>query len=308
MPKLFRARFVCLLLFVATVGFASVTTYPTLAAWSANASQVTVIDFSGYTPSSGVVYLASPLNISGVKFQATSYFAIVGAGYTCCHIIAPNAPFTLYEESGAAGADEKITLPPNVTAISFRTTNGCEPNCTQTGGTIQLKLSDGTILTVNDAPGGHGEFVGFTSTVAISSIILASGGNPGNNYIALADFRFGTAYYTTQTSLDVCRRLVNPGQPVCFSTQTNYVTRAGTFSVDDGMVNFIDELTNTSIGTAPVNGHGVAYLCLPITHDVEVYARYSDMVDYDGRPSTSNEVPVFVSPTGVYPGCLLHAY
>jgi hypothetical protein len=199
-----------------------------------------------------------------------------------------------------------------VTAISFRIANGCEPQalgCGPNGGTINMLLSDGTLLTISDTPGGHGEFIGFTSTVAITTITIGSHGNSNNqNYLELADFRFGTALYSTITSLDVCRRLVNPGQPVCFSTNTSYVTRQGTFSVDDGMVNFIDELTNTSIGTAPVNGHGVAYLCLPITHDVEVYAKYTDMVDYDGKPSTSNEVPVFVSATGVYPGCLLHAY
>lgn len=305
----------CLLLMLAAAcSFASVTVYPDLASWNANVSQVTTIDFSGFAPSSGVAFVG-PVTISGVTFQPSPVqFAnlyVDGAGYQCCHITAPGAPFTLFEQNKNDGPAMLITLPPNVTAISFRVANGCEPvdgfHClTPNGGTIKVSLSDGTTLTVQDVPGGAGRFVGFTSPIPISSISISTTGNLNNNWAELASFRFGSALFSTRTSLDVCRRQVNPGQPVCFSSLTSDVTKGGLFPVDDGTITFIDELSRRTLGTANVNQHGVAYLCLPINQPVEVYARYADHDDYDGRPSVSNEVPVFTSATGVFPGCLIH--
>ena len=131
----------------------------------------------------------------------------------------------------------------------------------------------------------------------------------------------------TSTKISACKQLVDPGQPVCFTTQTyaypNWYTAV---AVTSGQVCFFDEFSGP-LGCAPVNRFGQAQICLPITADVDVSAfffpeeRKASGVSTNTptaldclAPSHSLEVAVFVTSDpppapqyfpGTHPGCLI---
>ena len=125
----------------------------------------------------------------------------------------------------------------------------------------------------------------------------------------------------TSTSLSVCKQLVDPGQPVCFTSQTvAFLPPIGVVPVHEGEVCFYDEFSGP-LGCEDVNRFGQAQICLPITSDVDVSAFYDPYGDNNdsGIPggilirSHSTEKAVFVTsdpgpPTyvpGTHPGCLI---
>ena len=124
----------------------------------------------------------------------------------------------------------------------------------------------------------------------------------------------------TSTTLNVCKQLVDPGQPVCFTSQTiAFVPQLGPVPVNQGEVCFFDEFSGP-LGCEDVNRFGQAQVCLPITSDVDVSAFYSPYTDGGGGAlggilirSHSTEKAVFVTsdpgpPTyvpGTHPGCLI---
>jgi hypothetical protein len=125
----------------------------------------------------------------------------------------------------------------------------------------------------------------------------------------------------TSTSLSVCKQLVDPGQPVCFTSQTiAFTPNNGPVAVPEGEVCFFDEFSG-ELGCVDVNRFGQAQICLPITADVDVSAFYDPYGDNNNTgvgnfflvPSHSTEKAVFVTsdpgpPTyfpGTHPGCLI---
>ena len=124
----------------------------------------------------------------------------------------------------------------------------------------------------------------------------------------------------TSTTLNVCKQLVDPGQPVCFTSQTiAFIPLLGPVPVHEGEVCFFDEFSGP-LDCVDVNFLGQAQLCPLITADVDVTAFYVPYADGGGGipsgiliPSHSLEKAVFVTsdpgpPTyvpGTHPGCLI---
>ena len=126
----------------------------------------------------------------------------------------------------------------------------------------------------------------------------------------------------TSTSLSVCKQLVDPGQPVCFTSQTvAFLPPIGVVPVYEGEVCFFDEFSGP-LDCVDVNRFGQAQICLPITADVDVAAFYDPYGDNDATgalggiliPSHSLEKAVFVTSDpppapqyfpGTHPGCLI---
>jgi len=145
--------------------------------------------------------------------------------------------------------------------------------------------------------------------------------------LSAASFAQGPPVFTS-TTISVCKQLVDPGQPVCFTTQTvafvNFLTAV---PVEKGQVCFFDEFSGP-ITCVPVNRFGQAQVCLPVTADMDVSAVFipvalgppgsavTNINPVLGRllPSTSLEKAVFVTSDpppapqyfpGTHPGCLI---
>jgi len=78
---------------------------------------------------------------------------------------------------------------------------------------------------------------------------------------------------TTISLYPGCRQLVQPGQQDCFVAKVyEYYPTGGLGVVDEGIVFFIDNNTNSVLGTASLNSYGYAVGCFKIKFDVDVYA------------------------------------
>jgi len=140
----------------------------------------------------------------------------------------------------------------------------------------------------------------------------------------------GTSFATgrpvfTSTTISVCKQLVDPGQPVCFTTQTiAFYSFSNYGPVWSGQVCFFDEFSGP-LDCVPVNRFGQAQICLPVTADMDVSAVFIPDNDHNELtpntqpdcfllPSHSLEKAVFVTSDpppapqyfpGTHPGCLI---
>lgn len=119
----------------------------------------------------------------------------------------------------------------------------------------------------------------------------------------------------TSTTISACKQLVDPGQPVCFTTQTLSHPAQQLPRPVHGCIQFLDEFSGELTGCIDVNRFGQAQVCLPVVGDMDVFAVFYPANDDDevDLASHSKEVAVFLttdpgSPKyfpGTHPGCLI---
>jgi hypothetical protein len=167
---------------------ASIIVYTDRASFTAATSSLTTIDFNGIAPANSYnAYGTGPLTLSGVTFTGNGSMYIIDPGY--------------YGFSyGGGGFLNSDYNPPN-TVMAASLPSGTTAFGTDYGGlfsggstTFVITLSTGdtvTATTTKSVQGGSLDFVGITSTTAITSVSLAMPDSP--YYNAIDNFSFGTA-------------------------------------------------------------------------------------------------------------------
>jgi PEP-CTERM motif-containing protein len=174
-------------LFVAAMAANADAIYTSESAFDAATSGLTVIGFDGLAPSGSFTsYGAGPLTLDGVSFTGNGSMFVIDPGF-----YGSSYSHQVLNSDYATSAVNTIMAAslPNVTAVAF-----------DFGGllggpvTFNVTLSDGftTPITTSDSlSGGDLSFVGFTSSVPLTSISLDMPDAP--NYNAVAEFTTGTA-------------------------------------------------------------------------------------------------------------------
>jgi hypothetical protein len=176
-----------LLLGFAVQAPASVMTYSNLADFQAATTGVTTIDFNGIAATgSYVAYGTGPLSLSGVTFNSNGSMFVIDPGFYG----------SSYAGGGFLNSDyatvNTITaaLPSPVTALAMEFGG-------LFGGPVDFtfNFSDGSSVSGSSAASIIGgtplAFIGFTSTVAITSASISMPDTP--NYNAIDNFRFGNS-------------------------------------------------------------------------------------------------------------------
>jgi len=170
---------------------ASVTTYATRTAFDAVAAGITTIGFEGIAPTDGFTGFGNgaSLTLSGVTFAAHSgvYLYVNSSTY-----YAVNDPPAYDLGSGdyllagsGAPASISITLPAPVTAVAFNF--GTFDDATSQ---ITISLAPGGDVLTSSAPYPTNTFVGFTSSVPLSSLQITVTAGNRRDTLTLDNFSF----------------------------------------------------------------------------------------------------------------------
>jgi hypothetical protein len=163
--------------------------YQDRASFNAASTNRTVVDFEGLAPSStSFAYFPTPpgLTLSGANFNIGNPLPGDGLNPTGKDFYAPTiypSDFLVPSASTRNGTDLDITLPGGFTAIGLDLGSF-------NGGTFTFLLSTGDTFTETPASFGGESFIGFTSTVPITSLRISIA---GRDVPVLDNFTFGAA-------------------------------------------------------------------------------------------------------------------
>lgn len=177
-----------LLLGFAAQSQASVMTYSNLAGFQAATTGITTIDFNGIAAAGSFVnYGTGPLSLSGVTFNSNGDMFVIDPGFYGSAYAGGGFLNSDYATSGVNTITAALPGPVTALAMEFGGLFG-PVNFTfdfsdgsSISGSSTASLSGGTPLT----------FIGFTSTVAITSISMTMPDSP--NYNAIDNFQLGNA-------------------------------------------------------------------------------------------------------------------
>jgi hypothetical protein len=165
---------------------ADIVVFTDKAVFSAAASGLTTIDFNGIAPENSLVQYTPPvLTLSGVEFTGWSRMYVIDPGFYGFSY--PGAGFLHVDRGSSVSV---TSLPAGTTAV------GTDYGGLFAGGdaTFSVTLSTGDIFnfaTDKSIAGGSLAFLGFTSTVPISSLEFRMPNEPTFN--AIDNFVFGSA-------------------------------------------------------------------------------------------------------------------
>lgn len=178
-----------LLLGFAVQAPASVMTYSNLADFQAAATGVTTIDFNGIAAAGSFVgYGTGPLSLSGVTFNSNGSMFVIDPGYYSSSYAGGGFLNSDFSTSGVNTITAALPSPVTALAMEFGGLFGGPVDFT-------FSFSDGSSVSGSSAASIIGgtplAFIGFTSTVAITSASISMPDSP--NYNAIDNFRFGNS-------------------------------------------------------------------------------------------------------------------
>jgi hypothetical protein len=176
-----------ILMLAATKADASLIQYNSLASFEAASSGLTLIDFDGLVaPGDFASYGSGPLVLSGVTFTSDGSMFVIDPGFYGSSYGGGG-----FLNSDFAGATNTLTAVdfPSVTAVAFDFGGLFGPATF----TVNFSTGDSAVIATTQSIGETNslQFVGFTSTLPITSIQFLMPDTP--EYNAIDNVRFGTA-------------------------------------------------------------------------------------------------------------------
>ena len=179
--------YIAVVLLAASCAAQADTVYGSAAAWTANATGITTINFEGIVPASGYQAYAGSTTVGSVIFgigpaSPSGLLFVIGDNFYSFGVA------TVSSQDPGTGAtptnDLLITLPSPVTALAL--------DFIVDPGTVTITLSDGTVqlLTATGTP--TYDFFGVTAPGGITSVDITEPYSLAAESINLSDFSYGS--------------------------------------------------------------------------------------------------------------------